>query len=550
MESAHRQPHNRSDQASISGVIGLVPCRSDRCCHDGRCLSSQTAERFFSASSGSRWLISFVLHPDGPGDARELVGERAGRLVVVGTVLDGEGPGSKAIEVAAGAPCHGSRAEHRACPVGEQHPDVTVAALRDASQVAGAARGVLARGEAKEARIAPARVERSWVAHGGEHRGAGQKADARHARECVTSGALPRHLGELTFELLDARLHQPDFLERQTHRSAQDRRDCRVIVGDKPRDLRQAAHGAHRHLHAEFPAKSSQRVNATRPRGHPRRAHAVKRLQSLLFDRLHRHWLDVAGASRFKQCNRVRGVGLVPLHVGTHILRRQQPYFYSSAAKRACPMMRGAAGFHHHQLHRPVVEPPCKLRPRQSRFLDYLPAPIGGSELEDVLGQINGNGSSIHLGLLLSIVLKPPKASAGSMMPNKEREESIPSVETDARKSGARPSPRTLGDLSLRLINLQTKQRIAWLSTAGATPPLFFMVTGLDFMWPLSAYLWPTQLQMMVASGYPNTHIWFWEVFAISLVCNVVLYLGLGFILLWLLHDLLWTKVIKRATAN
>src|SRR6266480_2476040 len=127
----------------------------------------------------------------------------------------------------------------------------------------------------------------------------------------------------------------------------------------------------------------------------------------------------------------VRGVGLVPLHVGTHILRRQQPYFYSSAAKRACPMMRGAAGFHHHQLHRPVVEPPCKLRPRQSRFLDYLPAPIGGSELEDVLGQINGNGSSIHLGLLLSIVLKPPKASAGSMMPNKEREESIPSIDSD-----------------------------------------------------------------------------------------------------------------------
>ena len=102
----------------------------------------------------------------------------------------------------------------------------------------------------------------------------------------------------------------------------------------------------------------------------------------------------------------------------------------------------------------------------------------------------------------------------------------------------------------MRLINLQTKRRIAWLSAAGATPPLFFMVTGLDFLWPLSAYLWPTQLQMMAASGYRNTHIWFWEVFAISLVCNVVLYLGLGFILLWLLHDLLWTKVIKRATAN
>src|SRR2546422_7524805 len=100
-------------------------------------------------------------------------------------------------------------------------------------------------------------------------------------------------------------------------------------------------------------------------------------------------------------------------------------------------MMRSAASFHHHQLHRPVVEPPCKLGPRQSRFLDHLPAPIGSSELKDVLGQIDGNGSSIHLGLLLSIVLKPPKASAGTMMPNNEREESIPSVNADARGAAA-----------------------------------------------------------------------------------------------------------------
>jgi hypothetical protein len=39
-----------------------------------------------------------VLDPDGPGDARELVGKRAGGLVVMGAVLHRERPGSEAIE--------------------------------------------------------------------------------------------------------------------------------------------------------------------------------------------------------------------------------------------------------------------------------------------------------------------------------------------------------------------------------------------------------------------------------------------------------------------
>src|SRR5258706_9223002 len=47
MESAHGEPHAVSDQASISRVIGFVPYWSDRCCHDERRLSTQTAEKGF-----------------------------------------------------------------------------------------------------------------------------------------------------------------------------------------------------------------------------------------------------------------------------------------------------------------------------------------------------------------------------------------------------------------------------------------------------------------------------------------------------------------------
>lgn len=94
--------------------------------------------------------------------------------------------------------------------------------------------------------------------------------------------------------------------------------------------------------------------------------------------------------------------------------------------------MRRRAGLHHHEPHRLVLKPALELATREPRSLDHFPVLVGDNQLKNVLGKINSNGSSIHLGLLLSIVLKPPKASAGTMMPNKEREESIPSLLPDA----------------------------------------------------------------------------------------------------------------------
>src|SRR5687767_2289596 len=76
-------------------------------------------------------LVAFVLDPHGPSDARELVGQGAGRLVVVGTALELERPGSQPIDIAAGAPGDGGGAKHRACAVGEERSHVTVTALGD-----------------------------------------------------------------------------------------------------------------------------------------------------------------------------------------------------------------------------------------------------------------------------------------------------------------------------------------------------------------------------------------------------------------------------------
>jgi hypothetical protein len=43
-----------------------------------------------------------------------------------------------------------------------------------------------------------------------------------------------------------------------------------------------------------------------------------------------------------------------------------------------------------------------KLRSGETCLLDDFPMLIGDRNLKSALGQVNGNGSSIHLGLLLS----------------------------------------------------------------------------------------------------------------------------------------------------
>src|SRR5882762_10332485 len=115
MESAHGEPHVLSDRASISRVIGFFPCRSDRCCHDERGFSSQTAVKvgLDAQCCDGCALIFLLLDPDRPGDARELVGQSAGGLVVIGARLNCERPTLEAINRSSGSVRHRRRAQHR-----------------------------------------------------------------------------------------------------------------------------------------------------------------------------------------------------------------------------------------------------------------------------------------------------------------------------------------------------------------------------------------------------------------------------------------------------
>jgi hypothetical protein len=94
--------------------------------------------------------------------------------------------------------------------------------------------------------------------------------------------------------------------------------------------------------------------------------------------------------------------------------------------------MRRRAGLHHHQAHRAIVQPALELPTREPRPLGHLPALIGSRQLEDVLGKINGNGSSIHVDSSPLDLAEMTSSQLGTSMPLKEREESIPSLVTDA----------------------------------------------------------------------------------------------------------------------
>ena len=70
-------------------------------------------------------------------DARELVGQGTGGLVVVGSALHLECPVFQAVDLPTGQPGHRRRSKHRVRPVVEQHPKIAVAALGDAPQTSG-----------------------------------------------------------------------------------------------------------------------------------------------------------------------------------------------------------------------------------------------------------------------------------------------------------------------------------------------------------------------------------------------------------------------------
>src|SRR5690606_36282324 len=105
----------------------------------------------------------------------------------------------------------------------EQHANVGIALLADASETSSAAGGELARREAEPAgEVSPA-PERVDVCHSGGESGRGEQADARNPEQCLDHGLFERDALEFRFDRLDPLLEVthllPEYCNRAAHAS-------------------------------------------------------------------------------------------------------------------------------------------------------------------------------------------------------------------------------------------------------------------------------------------------------------------------------------------
>jgi hypothetical protein len=103
----------------------------------------------------------------GVANARQLVRQRAGGLVVTASPLHIQRPAAHALYLLARPLRHLGRSQHTARAMREQHAQVAVALLGDAPQVAAAARAVLAWRQAKPTGEVACVLEVCHVARGG-----------------------------------------------------------------------------------------------------------------------------------------------------------------------------------------------------------------------------------------------------------------------------------------------------------------------------------------------------------------------------------------------
>jgi hypothetical protein len=97
------------------------------------------------------------------------------------------------------------------------------------------------------------------------------------------------------------------------------------------------------------------------------------------------------------------------------------------------------AGLHDDQGDIPIGKPALELGAAQALGFNDTPVFIGYSELEHGLCKIDGNGSSIHVGLLMFEDLIPTPMKTSAPIWRKKQGESIPSIDTDPQQQEEAP---------------------------------------------------------------------------------------------------------------
>ena len=427
------------------------------------------------------FVESLLVAQRGVADASELVGQRAGGLVVVAAPLHIQSPSANASDlVPLGLRGRGG-AQHTSGAVGQQHAQIAIPALGDVAQVARVARAVFLGREAKPAGEVACVLEVAHIAGGRRnHRGGRQQANARNGQQRGARRAQASRLGQLALQLGDARFQQANLLDQQASCCADQVGHGGVRIGQHPGDDLDAGASSHGDGDAELTAKAAQGVDARSARAHPQAADAVQPLQGLLLDRFDAHRANVGCAGGFQQGSGIGRIGLVASHIGAHVLGRQQLDFDAQASEPARPVVGRAARLHDDQADIAIGKPALELGARQALGFDHAPGRIGHGQLEDGLCQIDGNGCSIHVGLLSFEDLIPTPMKTSAPMWRKKRGESIPSVNTDAqgRPRASRAPPVVAG--YLYVIRARTVNAAVILAIVGTLCGVYYWYLGIS----------------------------------------------------------------------
>ena len=395
--------------------------------------------------------IRFAIPERSIANARQLVGQRTGCLVMVGSALDRQRPVPQAVDLSSGRMRHTGRAQHRPRPMGEQHAQVTVAALGNAPEMARAARRMFLGRKAKPAGEVARILEVADLTAGGRHHGGcRQQADAGNRQQRGAGRRLFGKCCEFAFELGNAGFEQADFLHQQRHRATDQSRHGGMRIGQDATDLFQAVAAPSRNGNTELPTEAAQGIDARGAGAHPERTGAVQALQGLLFDGFDFNRRNIGAAGGLQQGAGIGGIGLVALDVGTDVSGRQQLDFDAQAVEPTPPVMGRAAGFHDDQGHCAVAEPFFELTAGQTMLLGDMPGAIGNGKLKDGFGQINGHSSSIHGGLLSLKTDLHSQVDQCVCLDAKKREESIPSLNPDLAAKTCRFAASAAGRLVRR----------------------------------------------------------------------------------------------------
>lgn len=287
------------------------------------------------------FIEALAISQRGVANARELVGQRAGGLVVIAALLHRQRPGPQRCASAPRVLGYGGGAQDAARAMREQHAQVAVTLLGDAPQIARAARAVFLGRQAEPAGEVARILEVAHVARGGCHHGGG--GEPPHAGDRQQRGARraqARDLGQLALQLRDARFEQAHLFEQQAHGAADQAGHGRMRIGQHAADRLQAGARAGGHRQAELAAEASQGIDARGACSHPQASDAMQSLQGLLLDGLHAHRAHIRGAGRLQQGGGVSSICLVAFHIGAHVLRRQQAHFDAQRIQPARPVVR------------------------------------------------------------------------------------------------------------------------------------------------------------------------------------------------------------------